>query len=371
VIASIVVVATVVSSFETRSPLDSPPAAIGQAALMPAPPETSQPAPTGASPTMASAAARMKSAMASAPAHGWVFLSEGPVLAPGPPAAFDGFYVSNPAIVREDDRHYQAWYRGCRLHGRTHDCAIGHAVSPDGLVWNADDRPALVPLEGADEFHLGGMAVVRVDGTYYLWYSVEANSFSSRSSSPLYLATSHDGSQWTQHGRVLTATEQLPRYIEPTVVHDGRQFHLWFVDSMVVFEGPEKKQPPDGPFLRHLTSADGRAWQDAAQFPLGPIDRGRVKVSVARDREGSYRAFYFGRLPGSGAAAIGWLLSADGNEWRVASTVPVNVRALGDDVRDVPYVTGLRDGTGVRMWFVTQRTGGRQEVRAAFYKEQG
>jgi hypothetical protein len=132
----------------------------------------------------------------------------------------------------------------------------------------------------------------------------------------------------------------------------------------------EKKQPPDGPFLRHLTSSDGRAWQDVSQFPLGPIDRGRVKMSVSRDSDGSYRAFYFGRLPGSGAAAIGWLLSPDGNEWRVGSTVPVNVRALGEDVREVPYVTGLRDDTGVRMWFVTQRTGGRHEVRAAFYKEQ-
>jgi hypothetical protein len=210
-IASIALVTIGVSSLGTRSPLDSPSSAIDQATPIPAPADTSRPVPTGASPSIATAAARMKSAMASAPAHGWVFLPEGPVLAPGPPAAFDGFYVSNPAIVRGDDRHYQAWYRGCRLHGRTHDCAIGHAVSPDGLVWNTDGRPALVPLEGADEFHLGGIAVARVDGTYYLWYSVEASMFSNRPSSPLFLATSQDGSQWTQHGRVLAATEQVPR----------------------------------------------------------------------------------------------------------------------------------------------------------------
>jgi hypothetical protein len=112
---------------------------------------------------------------------------------------------------------------------------------------------------------------------------------------------------------VLAATEQLPRFIEPTVVHDGQQFHLWFVDSLIVFEGVEKREPADGPFLRHLTSTDGRAWQDAAQCPLGPIERGRVRLSVTRESDGSYRAFYFGRLPGSGAAAIGWLLSTDGN----------------------------------------------------------
>jgi hypothetical protein len=221
--------------------------------------------------------------------------------------------VSNPAVIREDTQRYHVWYRGCRLHGRLHDCAIGHATSTDGLMWMPDGQPALVPLEGADEFHLGGIAVVRVNGMYFLWYSVEANSFSNRPSSPLYLATSHDGVEWQQHGRVLAATEQLPRFIEPTVVHDGQQFHLWFVDSLIVFEGVEKREPADGPFLRHLTSTDGRAWQDAAQCPLGPIERGRVRLSVTRESDGSYRAFYFGRLPGSGAAAIGWLLSTDGN----------------------------------------------------------
>jgi hypothetical protein len=318
---------------------------------------------------LSAAAARMRSEMARARTGQWVFLSEGPVLAPGSSASWNGFYVSSPSIVREDDDTYQAWYRGCRLHGREHDCAIGHATSRDGLEWTSDPVPALVPVEGTDGFDLGGIAVVRANDGYFLWYSVAADPLSRRPTSLLYLATSTDGLRWQQHGRVLAATEQLPGFIEPSAAYDGRQFHVWFVDRLTVFEGDERKEPEGGPFLRHFTSSDGRRWHDAARFALGSVDRGRARVSVTREPDGSFRAFYFGRLPGSGAPAVGWLRSQDGDEWRLASTVPVDLRSLGGDVAAVPQATGLRDGAGLRVWFVAERPGGRQDIRAAFYRE--
>ncbi len=319
---------------------------------------------------VSAAAARMRSEIERASSGQWVFLSEGPVLAPGPSASWDGFFIASPVVLREDEGRYRMWYRGCRLYGREHGCAIGHATSSDGLEWKRDSGPVLVPSEGADEFDLGGIAVVRAKDTYFLWYSVAADYFDRRPTSLLYLATSTDGLRWQDHGRVFAATEQLPQFIEPSAVYDGQQFHLWFVDSLVVFDGAENEEPPpDGPFLRHLTSSDGRTWEDAGQFPLGPIDRGRVRVSVTREDDGSYRAFYFGRVPEGTAAAVGWLLSADGNDWRLASTLPVVGPSLGSDVQGAPTATALRDAAGMRVWFVTERSGGRQEVRAAFYKE--
>lgn len=316
------------------------------------------------------AAERMRSEIEDASPGQWVFLTEGPVLAPGPPARFDGFYAASPAILEQGKNSYHAWYRGCRLYGHEHDCAIGHANSRDGLEWKADDAPAIVPLEGADEFHLGGIVVVRAHDTYFLWYSVAADYFSQRPSSELFLATSADGVQWQQQGQVLAATEQLPRFIAPSAVFDGDRFHLWFIDSMVVFDNNERNAPPGGPFLMHLTSPDGREWQDAAQFPLGSIGLGRVHITISPEGDRSYRAFYFAELPGGGLAT-GWLLSADGNDWRLSSTLPVDPGSLGSDVQGVRYVTGQRDKAGMRVWFVTERSDGRQEVRAAFYKESG
>lgn len=328
----------------------------------------SEGAPTTPSLDVSAAAARMRSDISGAARGQWVFLPEGPVLAPGRSAAWNGFHTASPAVVRSGTGGYDLWYRGCRLHGRAHDCAIGHATSHDGLEWALDPGPSIVPLEGANAFQLGGIAVVRANGSYFLWYSVTASRFHQRPTSSLFLATSSDGVRWTQHGRVLTATEQLPRFIEPSAVHDGSQFHLWFVDSLTIFEGTERNAPADGPFLRHLVSPDGRTWQEAARFPLGLIERGRVHISVTRDPGGSYRAFYFGHLPDL-TPAVGWLFSADGNAWRLRSTVPLDLRQLGDDVQGVPYGTGLPDERGVRMWFVTERAGGRQEIRAAFYRE--
>jgi hypothetical protein len=367
-LAAVLLVLSAAWLIRARSSVPSPGTPATAADLSPPPIAGPEPSATPAF-DVSAAAARVRAEIERAPSGQWVFLSEGPVLAPGPSGSWDGFRVASPVVLPEDEHRYRMWYRGCRLHGREQGCAIGHATSSDGLEWKQDESPVIVPSEGADEFDLGGIAVVRANGTYFLWYSVAADYFSKRPTSPLYLATSADGLRWQDQGRVFAAAEQLPRFVEPSAVYDGQQFHLWFVDSMLVFEGAEKNEPPDGPFLRHLTSADGRTWQDAGQFPLGPIDRGRVRVSVTRENDGSYRAFYFGRLPGGTAAAVGWLLSADGNDWRLASTMPVDGPSLGDDVQGAPTATGLRDATGVRVWFVTERSGGRQEIRAAFYKE--
>jgi hypothetical protein len=315
------------------------------------------------------AAARMRSEIARASAGQWVFLRGGPALAPGPAADFDGFRVTSPAVLRDDANRYQAWYRGCRLHGRSHDCAIGHATSTDGIEWKPDGTPALAPVDGADEFQLGGLAVVRTNGTYFLWYSLVPSAFRHRPTSPLYLATSSDGVRWQQHGRVFSGTEQIPWSIEPSALHDGRIFHLWFVDSLTEFEGHETRRPAEGPFLRHLTSSDGRTWQDVGQFPLAPIRRGRIHVSVSRERDGSFRAFYFGRMPDRTAAAVGWLTSPDGTNWNMATTTPVTARLLGDDVRGVVSAAALHEADGTRVWFVADRAGGRQDVRAAFLKD--
>jgi hypothetical protein len=316
------------------------------------------------------ALARMRSEMARATPGQALFLAEGPILAPGSSETWSGFRVAAPVVLRAGDG-FQLWYRGCRLHGFEHDCAIGHATSADGLEWTTTQDAVLVPSDGADEFDLGWIAVVRVQGTYFLWYSVAPDEFDSRPTSVLHLATSKDGLRWQDHGRVLT-TEERTVPVQPSAVHDGTRFHLWFADSRRDVDGGYELR--DGaPFLRHFISQDGRSWQEAGQCPIGPLGLGRLRVSVTREGDGSYRAFFFSRAEDDAtddvSSSVGWLASADGTDWRMANRKPVAVSSLGSDVRQITDAVGMRVEAGLLAWFVTQREDERLDIRAAFYKE--
>ena len=312
---------------------------------------------------------RMRSAIARASSGQELFLADGPVVALGPNERWNGFRVAAPAVLREGDSRYRLWYRGCRLHGIDHGCAIGHATSTDGLEWTTTAEPVLTPPEGSDEFDLGWIAVVRVNDKYFMWYSLWPDRFDGRPMSELFLATSADGTRWEDHGRVLVSEEPMVA-IQPSVVYDGRQFHLWFVDNRLDVKGEEPVKE-GGPFLRHFTSSDGRTFQEQTEFHLGPLERGRIRMSVARESDGSYRAFYFGRVAGKDdvSTSVGWLVSADGSGWRIASTRPVMASSLGSDVEYVSDATAMRTGSGSLAWFVTAYPGGRQDIRAAFFKE--
>jgi hypothetical protein len=316
------------------------------------------------------AVARMRSEMARANSGQAVFLADGPVVAPGSSETWSGFRVAAPAVLR-DGSGFRLWYRGCRLHGFEHDCAIGHATSSDGLEWKTAQDAVLVPSDASDEFDLGWIAVSRAKDTYFMWYSVAPDEFESRPTSVLHLATSEDGLRWQDHGRVL-ATEERTVPVQPSVVHDGTQFHLWFADSRRTLDSGYEMR--DGaPFLRHFTSQDGRSWQEAGECPIGPLGLGRVRVSVNRESDGSFRAFFFSRVDGDAtgdvASSVGWLASADGTDWHIANRTAVTVSSLGSDVRQITDAAGLRVPAGVLAWFVTQRADDRLDMRAAFFKE--
>jgi hypothetical protein len=323
----------------------------------------------GAAIDRSQAVERMRSDMARATAGEVSFLADIPVLALGSSERWNGFRIAAPAVLRDGDSVYRLWYRGCRLHGIDHGCAIGYATSADGLEWTASPEPVLVPANGSDEFDLGSIAVVRASSRYFMWYSLWPDRFDGRPTSELYVATSADGTRWEDHGRVLASEEPMVA-VQPSVVHDGGRFHLWFVDSRRAAKDTHDVRET-APFLRHFTSPDGRAWQEQAEFAVGPLDRGRMHVSVARDTDGSYRAFYFGRAVGtdSVSSSVGWLVSADGSDWRLASTTAVPPRALGGDVEYVSDATAVRVAAGTLVWFVAAREGGRQDIRAAFLKE--
>jgi predicted GH43/DUF377 family glycosyl hydrolase len=82
-----------------------------------------------------------------------------------------------------------------RAHGDDRVSRIGLATSTDGIHFEREARPVLVPEEPYERLGCEDPRVSRIDGTYYLTYT----GFDGTNAS-LCLATSTDLHDWTKHG---------------------------------------------------------------------------------------------------------------------------------------------------------------------------
>jgi hypothetical protein len=307
-----------------------------------------------------------RDARATAPGQ-WTFLTEGPVLAPGARGEWDGFTIASPWVVKEVEHgatRYRMWYRGCYFRGRDRGCAIGHATSADGVRWQKTKGPVFEPADPGERRRLHGVTVVRSGDRYFLWYSVTPELFGPRTPSTLHLATSPDGLRWEASGEVLATTERGPHAMEPSVLHDGRQFHLWFLDSLRTFEPNDYELQEGAPFLMHFTSADGRTWQESGRFPLKPSGLDYIRAVVEPRRDGGFQAIGFTN------DQLVRFVSADGNDWQMdpGATTAVERNSLSADVWYITDATALESEGGTLAWFVTQRQRGHEEIRVGMRK---
>ena len=285
------------------------------------------------------------------------------MLAPGTRGEWDGFTIASPWVLKDVDRgatRYRMWYRGCYFRGRDRGCAIGHATSADGIRWQKTKGPVFEPADPGERRRLHGVTVVRSGDRYFLWYSVTPELFGPRKPSTLHLATSPDGLRWEAAGQVLATTERGPHAMEPSALHDGRQFHLWFLDSLRTFEPDDYELQEGAPFLMHFTSADGRAWQESGRFSLRtdrPRRHPRRRRTAARWWIAGYR---LRELSARSLRVFRWQRLADRIRGRRAT---IERRSFSADVWDVTDATALESESGTWAWFVTQRQRGHEEIR--------
>jgi hypothetical protein len=298
----------------------------------------------------------------------WTFLTEGPVLTPNPRGEWDDFTIAFPWVIRESEggnTRYRMWYRGCYFRGRDRGCAIGHATSADGIRWQKSKAPVFVPADPGERRRLHGVTVVRSRDRYFMWYSVTPELFGPRKPGTLHLATSSDGLRWEAAGQVLATIERGPDPIEPAALYDGRQFHLWFLDSLRTFEKDDYELQAGAPFLMHFTSVDGRTWQESGRFSVSATGLDGFRPIVEARPDGGFRAMLFGRR-----GEYVRLVSTDANNWDVdqAATSTIRSRSLSEVVWHVTGATGLDRNDGTLAWFVTARQSGREEIRVGFRK---
>jgi hypothetical protein len=252
---------------------------------------------------------RFKEGMAAATPGRWLVMDNPGLLPRGARAAWDGWGVGSPAVIEDADGRFRMWFRGCSFAARTFSCAIGHAVSTNGLDWTKSSEPVVVPGDKVERAGLNAVAVVRTADRYYLWYSVDEDWSAGRPRPVLYLATSLDGLAWDHAGAVLDPESADTLSIDHTALFDGAKFHLWFVD---------------GGDLVHRSSSDGKHWAIEGATPVRDIDDHEHlgSLSVFRSATGTFEGI---SENGSGNQFMHFL-SEDGNVWRVVLSEPQELR---------------------------------------------
>ena len=293
----------------------------------------------------------------------WVLFPGNPVLSRGALDAWDDFKVGSPVVLREGGplrKHFRMWYRGCHFIGDEYTCGVGSATSRDGIVWEKSGAPVLLPEDPIDRERLRTVALVRAGDRTYLWYSVSMDVRTERPAI-IVLATSEDGSAWKIVGPVLSAVSPASTHLDPAALHDGKRFHLWYVDAAT---------PAGKPALLHVTSADGRKWQIAGFTSIAALRVNPGRVCVVPDGHGGYLGhFAHDPFEQKEKGLFGILVSGDGNLWRLRKDDPkLRLTAFENgEIADAPAV--LPDGDGLWMWFVLRPQDGAESIGAAFMKE--
>lgn len=160
--------------------------------------------------------------------------------------------VYAPDIMLDDDGTYKMWYGGQGSDG--HD-AIHLATSTDGIDWYKYG----VVIPTGNNNHVNDPSVVKVNGTYYMYYTVAPV----RELDEIWLATSPDGATWTVVGQVLgpTATgwESL-KVGRPSVLHENGTFKMWYDGSEEDPGRPGEIKPGSGRHVGYAFSDDGYTW---------------------------------------------------------------------------------------------------------------
>ena len=204
----------------------------------------------------------------------WTMDASNPVLEPGEPGDWDAYLWAPTPAVLYDGTQYHMWYVAGT--SSTDDSTLrgGYAISPDGSVWTKYvGNPVLEvgpPGSWDDNSVVPGSAIFD-SGVFKLWYSGYNGS-----AIQIGYAESTDGIEWTKHvdpvlGRVSYPGAWDSGVSNPSVVHDGSVYHMWYAgggDRSVVSIG-------------YAFSSDGIEWfrnRDNPVIAIPEVDVSDMKV---------------------------------------------------------------------------------------------
>ena len=283
----------------------------------------------------------------------WVKHPLNPILGPG--SGWEADWVDSPSVLYEGGV-YKMWYQGC-IGAR---CDIGYATSPDGLNWTrSPSNPVLLANTSGWDQTLGNPTVVH-DGTgYHMWYA---------GNGPLAIqigyATSPDGVVWTKVGSgpnfVGHQSWDSGATSTPFVLKVGATFVLYFSGHPGNFAYS----------IGRATSSDGVNWTEDLANPLmapqGGWEESRIHPTWVAPAGSGFEIYYTG---GYNAPQVGRAASVDGWNWTRDDANPV--LALGTpgtwDQAGVAVAKVVTIGATTRLYYGGESWPGNWRIGVADY----
>lgn len=219
------------------------------------------------------------------------------------PTAYDSLQAMNPSVFVENGT-YRMWYGGCTP---SYGCSIILAMSSDGKHWTKDGV-VLSPL-GGNESIVGYPSVVKVGGTYWMYYTGIGGS------PQIFAATSPDGIVWTRRGLVLSngssGSPDATGAFAPQVLFEGGAYRMWYTGRL----------DSGASDIALAESTDGLIWTKeglaVAPGPTGSPDSYAVQYASVVHIGSTYIMAYSG-LTDPYTASILYANSSDGVAWTKA-----------------------------------------------------
>ena len=278
----------------------------------------------------------------------WAKHLDNPVLDVGPPGSWDCIGVGNPCVIFENDT-FKMWHAG----GDGNTVRIGYATSIDGATWNKDTIHSPVLDVGApgewDDYAVNWPSVVFVNGIYHMWYAGFPNS----SVCEIGHATSPDGLVWIKDpdNPVL---EQGPAgswdsyWVDtPFIIFENDTFHLWYSGG----SGSDLAQIG----YATTTNPNGKNWTKYSGNPVlsatsGTWDWPRVECPSIATYNDTLYIFYSGGTYDQ--HNIGFATSTDKVTWYKDPNPCLLRGSAGSwDDYDVFASYVIYDGNEYKMWY--------------------
>ncbi len=281
----------------------------------------------------------------------WRRVADGPIVSLGKAGAFDDTHIFAPMVAFENGR-YQLWYCGSRGSVKQRVFQLGLARGRDGRTFQKHvGNPVYAFGDGKHSvltptlLRRGDGAALRENGKLRMWFS--STWFEGDSAlHTLHEATSEDGAAWSSPSPPL-----LENVYAPTVIKDGREYRMWYID---VAQEPW--------IVRHASSLDGRRWRVTPE-PCLVVDqkweRERLFYPTVMKIDGAYLMWYGSYWSARrNTTALGFAVSLNGLKWRKHPQNPV-FRPDSDRPWESNYVTSqsvmrLADGS-FGLWYASRK----------------